>query len=210
MPKRNDLTNRKFDRLKAIKYIGNSRTGKAIWECECDCGNIVNVVAHRLLDGETKSCGCLRKESTGKRMKGKTAKRTHGDSKTRLYHIWGQIKQRTENKNANTYHNYGGKGIDICKEWSESYEAFKKWALNNGYKDNLTIDRIKNEKGYYPDNCRWVSVKKQSNNRTSNITIDYKGKKYTMKELSEMLEINYNTLRYRINAGWDIEKALKT
>lgn len=208
MLKRIDLTGQKFDRLKVISYAGTDKRGKALWKCECECENIVIVAASNLKRGITKSCGCLRSELSSKRILDKNLK--HGDSRKRLYRIWRGMIDRTQNVNNCNYHKYGEKGVEICIEWNE-YKNFKEWALKNGYKDNLTIDRKDNRKGYTTDNCRWVTSKEQNRNTTRNRIIEYRGKKKTIVEWAEIYSINYQTLSSRLNKlGWSTEKALET
>ena len=121
----------------------------------------------------------------------------HGFGKTRLYHIWKNMKQRCDNTNSHKYYIYGARGITVCDEWKNDFMIFYNWSMNNGYKDNLSIDRIDNEKGYNPENCRWVNNKTQANNRRNNILITYDGVTNNLKQWSEVLNIPYSTLRNR-------------
>ena len=125
------------------------------------------------------------------------------DTRYRLNYLYQNMKLRC---NRTTYKQ---KGITICKEWLEDFHAFKSWALQNGYKDDLTLDRIDNNKGYYPENCRWVTMKVQNNNKSNNRLITYKGQTKTLTQWSEELGIKKTTLHNRLNYyGWSIEKAL--
>ena len=159
-----DLTNMRFGRLTAIKIVGKNKYNYSEWLCKCDCGNekITNVSS--LLNGSTKSCGCLQKEMAIK------SNSTHKKSTTKLYWVWRAIKQRCYNINNKHYHNYGARGITMCDEWRNSFENFYNWSKLNGYNENAinktcTIDRINNDGNYEPNNCRWVDMKVQSNNR---------------------------------------------
>lgn len=145
-----NIKNQRFGRLIVI-VATKKRTpsGGIIWLCRCDCGNLAEVRSTNLLSGNTMSCGCLQKEMhIGYR---------HGDDRTRLYQIWGNVKTRCYNSNEQHYHRYGGRGITVCDEWKNDYVVFKKWALSNGYENNLTIDRINNDGNYEPNNCQWIT-----------------------------------------------------
>ena len=136
---------------------------------------------------------------------------THGGSGTRLNKIYRAIKQRCNNPQNPAYENYGGRGITVCAEWLNSFEAFRDWALANGYRDDLTIDRIDNDGPYCPENCRWVTMKQQGNNRRSNRVLTYNGENHTITEWAELTGINLHTLMGRLYVrGWNVEKALTT
>lgn len=127
----------------------------------------------------------------------------------RLYHIWFDMKRRCYQKQNKRWEKYGGRGIKVCPEWVNNFQAFFDWSMANGYADNLTIDRIDMDGDYSPDNCRWADEIQQANNRSNNHYITYHGETKTMMEWSRELVVSYTTLRRRINAGWDIEKAFE-
>lgn len=126
----------------------------------------------------------------------------------RLYNIWLHMKDRCNNPNFKSYHNYGGRGISVCEEWSNSYQTFREWALENGYSDELTIDRIYVNGNYSPSNCRWLTRQEQSYNKRTNKIIAYCGKTQTLTEWADELNIKRNTLVYRLRRGWAVERAL--
>lgn len=117
------------------------------------------------------------------------------------------MRNRCENKHNHAYKHYGEKGIKVCREWSD-FDAFKKWALENGYADNLSIDRIDVNGNYEPNNCRWANLETQMNNMTTNRIIEYKGRKQTISQWADEVGIQSGTLNWRISRGWDIEDAL--
>lgn len=151
-----DLIGQKFGRLTVIAFDG-VKNRKAWWKCTCDCGLSVLVNTGNLRSGNTKSCGCFRREITKARGKSNTIHGEGHGNKTRLYSIWCGMRQRCNNKNNDGYKWYGKKGVRICSEW-ESYPEFKSWAENNGYADNLSIDRINHNGNYEPGNCRWITL----------------------------------------------------
>ena len=143
---------KKYGRL----IIVEERKNKLL--CLCDCGNTKEIYKYDVLSGRTKSCGCLQRERTSK------ANTKHGKHNNRLYNIWCGMKQRCYYKNHVRYSRYGGRGITVCDEWVNSFKAFYNWAIENGYKEGLSIDRIDNDGNYEPCNCRWVDYKTQYEN----------------------------------------------
>lgn len=193
------LVGRKFGRLTVIDSTAKRdiHTGSIIWKCQCDCGNIVYVSTSNLESNSnhrTQSCGCLRRENSTK----------HSLSKTKLYKKLVAIKGRCKNpKNAN-YFRYGGRGIGLCSDWDgkQGFENFYVWAIAHGYEDGLTIDRIDNNKGYSPDNCRWVTQKLQMNNTRRNRYITIDGETHSLTDWAEIKGISIGTIRDRLKRGW--------
>lgn len=169
--------------------------------CKCDCGNYHIVSGESLVSGKTKSCGCL------KRMKGKARKNTHPYVHTRLYRVWGNMVNRCTNHNNPAYNKYGGRGISVCDEWLQ-FLTFREWAISSGYSEELSIDRIDNDGGYNPDNCRWVDRYVQANNKRNNVMLEFNGRTMTVSEWAREMNINYKALHRRLHAGWTVERAL--
>lgn len=130
-------------------------------------------------------------------------------SNSRLYAIYKHMRNRCYDKNNNRYDYYGGRGIRICDEWQQ-FEPFMEWALEHGYNDNLSIDRIDVDKDYSPDNCRWATVKEQANNKTSNRVYTYNGETHNIREWADKLGFTYIKLWNRFDRGWSVERALGT
>jgi hypothetical protein len=201
-----DLTGKRFGKLLVIKradnYVKKNGKQEARFVCKCDCGNITTVRAMHLKNGSTKSCGCLRAESTSHQFK------KHGLGMTRLYGIWCGMKQRCSNSKVAAYKDYGARGIVVCREWVNDFQAFYSWAVSNGYNDNLSIDRIDVNGNYNPLNCRWADSRIQCRNRRNNVFIEYNGQKKILADWSFLTGIDSETISNRLNAGWNIRDTL--
>ena len=202
MSKLKDMSGYRFGRLVITKKTGSNEKGCAVWECICDCGNVVHKSGELLRRGFIKSCGCLYEEVS------KQGNPKHNKSNTRIYRIWSEMKRRCLNPNDARYRNYGGRGIKVCNEWLHDFQAFYDWAMSHGYTDNLTIDRIDNDGNYEPSNCRWTTYKQQANNTSNNHFLTYNGETHTISEWSMITGIKSQTISNRIRRGWSIERSL--
>lgn len=204
MPKFNDLAGRRFGRLIVLQRSENTPYGQATWLCRCDCGNEKIIVGNSLSRGITQSCGCLHNERS------KEIHTKHGMCGTRIHDIWVAMRQRCSNRKQSSNKHYIEGNIQVCEEW-QSFEPFYEWAIANGYRDDLTIDRINNDKGYSPDNCRWATRKAQNNNRRNNHKLTHNGETLTISQWGERTGLDEALIRDRIvKLGWSAEKALTT
>lgn len=200
--KRLNLIGERFGKLKVLEMDG-IKNGATTWLCKCDCGNTVVVSVGRLRSEKTQSCGCIWRGAIIE------ANTTHNQSKTRLYRTWNNMLNRCRNANTDSYSRYGGRGIRVCEDW-HSFELFRDWAVNNGYADNLSIDRKNVDGDYEPDNCRWIPMSEQAGNTRKNRRFTINGVTKTAAEWARDSGVNYKRLMDRIYRGWDIERALAT
>lgn len=185
----------------------NKYGSRIYWECECECGNKKFISYSHLVSGHTKSCGCLQKETVVKK-KTKT-----GLCSTRIYKIWVGMNQRCFNPKNSAWEHYGGRGIRVCNEWSHNHDGFKNfydWSLNNGYEDNLTIERIDVDKDYSPENCKWETWGNQRLNTRNTVKINYLGENIPLIVACKNIGVNYSTARSRIKKGCSVEEVLST
>lgn len=187
-----DLTGQQFGRLTAIKRVGNGKHGESRWLFKCSCGNMHIAYGRSVRSGNTQSCGCLNRERLLKRLT------KHGLSKTRIYSIFQGMYQRCYDKNNKHFKDYGARGINICDEWLSGFKNFYDWAMNNGYTDQLSIDRIDNNKGYSPNNCRWVTSATQVRNTRRNIIVNIDGERKTVAEWAAKLGVSPYTIYSKI------------
>ncbi|MGV7002497.1 helix-turn-helix domain-containing protein [Priestia megaterium] len=199
---REDLTGRVFGRLTVIEYGGFDQKHKvATWKCKCECGEEITTRKQNLLSGDTRSCGCLQRETV-------TATATkHGLHNHRLYKIWHGMRGRCNNPNAPHYERYGGRGIRVCEEWDKSFETFYKDMIDT-YKEGLTIDRIDVNGNYEPGNCKWATMMEQGNNRRNNRVIEVFGETMTIAQAARKYNVKERTLRDRIKRGLVPEEAV--
>lgn len=199
-----DLTGKRFGRLTVIGRVENHGE-RAFWKCRCDCGNEKEIAGQALRYGRTKSRGCIAKELiTERNTKHGFAKRNHQE---RLYKIWKSMIGRCDNPSSCGYANYGGRGISVCEDWYD-YKNFREWAYNNGYSDELSIDRIDVNGNYEPDNCRWATHYIQSNNTRRNILVTLGEVTHSLKEWCDEFNLKYGTVKNRVRNGLDVYSAL--
>lgn len=190
-----DITGNKYGKLTVIKIDHKER--QYFYECLCDCGKVKIVGGAQLKNGTTKSCGCLT--------------RLHGGYNSKLNGIWNSMKQRCLNSNVLAYKNYGGIGITVCQAWIESFEEFRKWSLDNGYKDSVVqLDRKDNHGNYEPENCRWVTRVVNCNNTRTNVVMEYNGKPTTLALITRELGLRhkYKSIWKRVKKGHKVEDSL--
>lgn len=194
-----DMTNFESETLTVLCRAENDKYGNARWKCKCFCGKEFVTGGSRIRSGKTRSCGCLQK------IVASSLNRTHGESKTDLYKLWHGIKNRCYNPNNMEYNRYGGRGIVICNEWLD-FPVFKKWSIENGYRKGLTIDRVDNNAGYSPSNCRWVTREVQNRNTSRTHKILCKnGETITAAEAGRIVDVDRSTI-----SRWCREDDVKT
>lgn len=198
-----DLTNKKFGRLLVVEQYGRDAKGKIQWKCKCDCGGEKIATSVSLSGGRIASCGCLLAEQ-----RKKPKRTTHNMSKTDIYKKYRSMLNRCSPE-YHAHKDYYDRGINVCTEWigEHGFEHFREWSYENGYDASkcwteMTLDRIDNSKGYSPQNCRWTTEKEQQNNKSTNVYIEWNGKRMTLKQWSEKCGLNYGTLKSRLKRGW--------
>lgn len=200
-------------RLTILEFKTVQRYGQNITlaKCECVCGIIITRKLANIISGTTKSCGCLQSEIQSELAKKRNFKHGKGSLETRLYRIWCGMRARCYKSYTVGYRNYGGRGIKVCAEWHD-YEAFEKWALQNGYDDNLTIEREDVNKDYCPENCKWITLAKQQSNKTNSVLVTAWNETKTLAEWGRdpRSAIDYRMIKYRIDNGWKTETAIST
>ena len=201
--KKVDFTGRTFGRLEVLR-LHERLQKEAYWFCKCACGTEKIVSGGSLRNG-AKSCGCVRIEAS--RRSAVMLSKTHGKSRSPLYRVWQSMKDRCLNQNCHAYSIYGGRGITICADWLD-YLEFEKWAESNGYEKGLSLDRIDNDCGYSPANCRWADHVVQCNNKSNNRTLTHHGKTMTISQWSRELGIKKATLFSRVRQGLSADEIL--
>lgn len=184
-----DLIGKKFGYLTVLRKDENcTRKRNPKWLCSCKCGNTKSISRQALVTGYTTSCGCKHYESHNA---------THGMSNTRIYGVWLQMRGRCRHSYGKDIKVYQGRNITVCEEWNKDFMSFYNWSIENGYNDDLTIDRIDNEKGYSPQNCRWITNSEQQLNKRNTVKVLYNDEEIPLVELCRKLNFNYKLAHAR-------------
>lgn len=189
----------RFERLTAVAFVETRGKGRmAYWRFQCDCGTSKVIRASHVKYGRTASCGCLALLTRTK----------HGLSRTPEWYVWCAMIERCRNPNSTNAKNYGHRGITVCDEWND----FANFIRDMGYRPSgkHSLERIDNDGPYSPTNCRWATMKEQARNTRRNRYISYRGHKITFSEAARMAGVDPSTMWYRINTGWDHERAVET
>lgn len=205
-----NLKGKRFGRLVVLSEAGRTQAQRVLWQCRCDCGREdVFATTTNLKSSNPKvckrSCGCLQREIVSQICRKRNT--THNRSKTKIFAVWAAMIQRCENPNRPDYERYGGRGVQVCPQWRESFERFY---LDMGEPESagLTIDRIDNDGDYEPGNCRWATRKQQARNNSRNRFITYQSQTACIQEWSEITGLKAKTLAWRLRMGWSVERAL--
>lgn len=197
-----EMIGKKFGKLTVLELNEKDERKGVYYFCKCDCGCEKSINKYNLIKGKSKACGYCR-ESPNKK---------HGLSNTRISSIYRGMKDRCFNPNNYDYKHYGGRGITICEEWlgENGFMNFVFWSNDNGYREDLTIDRIDNNKGYSPDNCRWATRREQANNTRRNTFYEHNGEVHTISEWSRISGVRPENIIHRIQSGWKFEDAISS
>lgn len=199
MPKRlilDSFIGKKINKLTIISYKKKGKNKCNYFVCQCECGNITEIRASHLLNDNQISCGCHTRKYQDSSI---------GDA---IYNTWNRMMHRCYDPNHHKYPRYGQRGIKLCDEWKDNYDNFYNWAINNGFKLGLSIDRIDNDGDYEPNNCRWATRKQQMNNTSRNRYLTFNNETHTMAEWSEILNIKYGNISSRLRRGKSVSEAL--
>ena len=196
--KKPDLRGTKFGRLTVKGKISGGQNSK--WLCECECGKITVVLRTNLKNKNTLSCGCFAEERHREKVV------THGLSNHRIYNVWRSMVNRCSNPKNIGFDNYGGRGITVCERWKKFENFIEDMGLPE---EGLDIDRINNGKGYFKENCRWVTRKQNARNTRKTVKVKWEGKEIALISLAEKYNIKYKCLYKRVHSlGWELSRAL--
>ena len=204
MGKYMDLAGQRFGRLTVVEYVGRTRHGHVVWKCACECGGSSTPTTQSLRCGHARSCGCIASEKASKMGR---AKRTHGMSKSREYAAWARAIGRCSREDDKAYRYYGGRGIRVCDEWQDSFEAF---FAHIGPRPSSahTLDRIDVNGNYEPGNVKWSTITEQLRNTTKTFWVDFRGKRMSLAEVAEVTGVPYPRIKNRLLAGWPVDDAV--
>ena len=198
------LTGQRFTRLVVLSRSGSDHRGEARWECQCDCGRTITILGSSLRSGASKSCGCLTRSTFGE------TRVTHGMSATPEYSVWQQMHARCTNPHNKMYHRYGERGINVCERWND----FSCFYADMGPRPSTshTIERIDNNAGYEPSNCKWLPWREQHFNKSTTRYVSYEGARMSLMQavIRSTAGANYGCVKQRLRKGWTVEKALST
>lgn len=192
--KAKDLTGKEFNGNTVLRQVGSDGR-RSLWAVRCaHCGREFTLSSSEIQKGRQRSCGCARSKLISEK------RSRHGMSNTPIWNIWHSMKERCETPTAQAWKNYGGRGIRVCRNWSESFEQFLA-DMGSTYRKGLTLDRIDVNGDYCPENCRWVTMKEQARNKRNNVRIDTPKGRMTVAEASEIFGIGKTTIHYRLAHG---------
>ncbi len=193
-----EMIGKTYGKLTIIEKCGQDKYGVVMLKCECSCGNSTVTRASYIWRGKTDRCHTCPRHIT------------HGNRKHPLYIVWANMKQRTTNPKVKCFPNYGGRGIIMCDDWLKSFENFFEWANNSGWKKSMQIDRIDNDQGYFPENCRWVTPLDNSRNRRVTKMVEFNGSNIPLAKFCEDHQLDYEVVSRKVNAGWNTKTILET
>lgn len=208
-----DWIGKKFGRLTvldAIRERSESGNSRWMWRCKCECGKESIITPNSIVYGNTRSCGCLARE----RFVEFNKSRSHKYNTTEYKKLWWKyyaIRNRCYNENSSRYKDYGGRGIKVYSEWNDNFDNFVEWALSNGYEEGLTIERVDVNGDYCPENCKFITLEEQANNKRNTVWVEYRGERLSLATLCKNYGLNYHSVHFRLyHRGMSVEEAVET
>lgn len=196
-----DLTGMTFKRLTVVRFSHRGESKQLFWECLCSCGKTTFVISAHLNKGICRSCGCYAAERSSE------VHYKHGHSRSPIYKLWHAMLSRCHTVESKNYKQYGARGISVCQRWRDSFENF---LADMGPRPSpaYSIDRIDNNKGYEPENCRWATLKTQQRNTSRNHFLTYAGETLTISEWAERMKFDPRVIQCRLKRGWTSERSV--